>query len=81
MELDEILKLVDKVKASASEDKEFIVYGTEEYINKVKDYLPPDVSAKIVPANYLPEEKNDLIYIIPVEETNPLKFVFEANEL
>lgn len=75
---DEILKLVDKVKASDSENKEFIVYGTEEYINQVKDYLPPNVSAKIVPTNYLPEEKDNLIYVIPIDEKEikPLKFVF-----
>ena len=77
---DEILKLLDKVKASSSDNIEFIAYGTEENINQVKDYLPPNTSVKIAPAAFLPEQKDNLVYIIPIEEIKqPIKFIFEES--
>jgi len=77
-EIEEILKLLDEIKTSSSNtEEEFVVYGTEKYINQIKDCLPPGVSTKALPASYFPEEKDNLLYVIPVEEMVPLKFIFE----
>ena len=74
---DKIVELIDIVKASSSDAEEIVVYGTEEYINKIKDYIPSDVSVKIFPAEYFPEAREELIYIVPINGIKPLKVAFE----
>lgn len=65
---DKIIKLIDEVRANSPNAEEIIVCGTEEYINKIKEYLPHDVSVKIVPGAFLPKQKDNLVYIIPIEK-------------
>ena len=77
---DKIIKLIDEVRVNSPNVEKIIVYGTEENINQVKNYLPPNTSVKIVPAAFLPEQKDNLVYIIPIEEIEqPIKFIFEEN--
>lgn len=75
---DKIVKLIDEVKASSPDAEEIIVCGTEEYINKIKECLPQDVSVKIVPSAFLPEQKDNLVYIIPIEVIKPIEFIFDS---
>ena len=74
---DEIVELIDKVKASSPDAEEIVVFGTEEYINKIKDYISSDVSVKIFPAEYFPGAREEIVYIIPINETKSLKVAFE----
>lgn len=76
---EKIIKLIDEVKANFPDAEEIVVYSTEEYIDKIKEYLPQDVSTRVVPATFLPEQKANLGYIVPIEKIKPLKFIFEEN--
>ena len=73
-----ISEAIDAVKANSPDAEEIAVFGTEEYINRIKDYLPSDVSVKILPAEYFPETKEELVYIITINGIKSLKFAFEG---
>lgn len=74
---DKIVELIDIVKSNSPDAEEIVVYGTEEYINKIKDCIPSDVSVKIFPAEYFPEAREELVYIVPINGIKPLKIAFE----
>ena len=76
MEFD-INKAIDAVKANSPDAEEIAVFGTEEYINRIKDYIPSYVSVKILPAECFPETREELVYIIPINGIEPLKVAFE----
>lgn len=61
-----ISEAIDAVKANSPDAEEIVVFGTEEYINRIKDYIPSNVSVKILPAVYFPETKEELVYIVPI---------------
>ena len=73
-----MVELIDEVKADFPDAEEIAIFGTEEYINKIKDYIPPDVSVNILPAEYFPEAREELAYIVPINEIKPVKFAFET---
>lgn len=77
---DKIVELIDEVKASFPDAEEIAVFGTEEYINRIKDYIPSDVSVKILPAEYFPKAREELIYVMPINGIKPLKVTFENEE-
>ena len=56
-----ISEAIDAVKANSPDTEEIVVFGTEEYINRIKDYIPSYVSIKILPAECLPETREELI--------------------
>ena len=68
---DKIIKLIDEVRANSPNAEEIVVCGTEEYIGRIKEYLPQDVSIKIVPVTLLPKQKDNLVYIFPIEYIKP----------
>lgn len=72
-----MVELIDEVKANSPDAEEIVIFGTEEYINKIKDYIPSDISVKILPAEFFPEAKEELVYIVPTNEIKPLKVAFE----
>lgn len=74
---DKIVELINEVKANSPVAEEIVVVGTKEYINRIKDCIPSDVSVKILPAEYFPEAREELVYIIPINETKSLKIAFE----
>ncbi len=73
-----ISEAIDAVKANSPDAEEIAVFGTDECINRIKDYIPSYVSIKIVPAEYLPETREELVYIVPINEAKPLKVAFEG---
>ena len=50
----------------------YICYSTKKNIDKVKEYLPKNIEACIVPDSYFSDEMRDKIYIVPVEYLNPV---------
>ena len=79
MSLEETMKeAIDAVKANSPDAEEITVFGTEKYINRIRNYIPLDVSVKILPAECFPEAREEVVYIIPINEMKPLKFAFEG---
>lgn len=77
---DKIVELINEVKANSPDAEEIAVYGTEEYINRIKDCIPSDVLVKIFPAEYFPEAREELVYIVPINGMKPIKVAFEDED-
>lgn len=75
-----ISEAIDAVKVNSPDAEEIAVFGTEEYINKIKDYIPSDVSVKILPAEYFPETetREEVVFVIPINGIKSLKVVFKG---
>lgn len=73
-----ISEAIDAVKANSPDAEEIAIFGTEECINRIRDYIPSDVSAKILPAECFPETREELVYVIPIYGIKSLKFAFEG---
>lgn len=66
-----INKVIDEVAANSPNSK-IVAFGTEETINQIKSYIPSHMSVRIVPAEMLPENSEDLLYIVPIDNIKSL---------
>lgn len=78
---DKIVELIDTVKANSLDAEEIAIFGTKEYINKIKDYIPSDISVKILPAEFFPKTREELAYVVPINGIKPFKVAFENEEI
>lgn len=66
-----IIRLIEKLN-----EPDYICYSTKENIDKVKEYLPKNIEACIVPDSFFSDEMKDKIYIIPSEYFREIKYEF-----
>lgn len=67
---DELLKVVNKVKAVGNTGK-VIIYGTQEALDAIKEYLPSDIPIEVLPDDLVDENSKNNIFLIPVMD--PIK--------
>ena len=68
-----ILETIDKVRANNPNAKKIVVYGTQEALDRVNEYLPSDISTQVLPECFMPEDKDDNLYVIPI--LDPIDYI------
>ena len=67
---DELLKVVNKVKAVGNTEK-VIICGTQETLDAIKEYLLSDIPIEVLPDDFVDENNKNNIFLIPV--MNPIE--------
>ena len=70
---DAILEMIDKVRANNSNAEKIIIYGTQETLDRVNEYLPSDVATQVLPECFMAEDKENSLYVIPV--LDPIDYI------
>ena len=78
MDIQKIKELIDKVSVIPKQE-EYYVVGTKEYLDVIEPYKPKNMKRMVVPDEYnFGGIYNEKIYIIPITETQPLKFMVDT---
>lgn len=68
-----ILETIDKVRANNPNAKKIVIYGTQEALDRVNEYLPSDISTQVLPECFMAEDKEDSLYVIPI--LDPIDYI------
>lgn len=72
----EIQEAIDKVE-SLYKNKQYIMFAySEEHKEMLQEYFP-NYDIRVLPQYYKTEENKDKVYIIPMSDDKPIKFVYD----
>lgn len=71
----DIQEAIDKVEAIYK--KQYIMFAySEEHKEMLEKYFPND-DIRVLPQCYKTEENKDKVYVIPISDYKPIKFVYD----
>ena len=80
MDIQKLKELFDEVSAIPNQEQCYVI-GKKEYLDMMEPYRPQNMKRIIIPDEYnFRDTYNERIFIIPIMETHPLKFVVETNK-
>ena len=78
---DNLLKAINEVKSIRDAEK-VIIYGTQETLDAIKEYLPSDIPIEVLPDDLVDENNKNNIFLIPViDPIEQIKFDYSKGDV